>query len=124
MGLELVVLAILEQCLGPRLERRVLQAQWIRDDRARKPDALFFRRCAAEHHATIGASRCRLCRTCLTSAACAALPCTTTGTPGASFRYAYLYARTFRLRRLLLPPDRFSEQWRDEQCGRGNGGEI
>src|SRR6185436_7924051 len=46
--LELVVLAIFEECLGPRLERRVLQSQWIRDDCARKPDALFLRRGAAE----------------------------------------------------------------------------
>src|SRR6187200_1586438 len=66
--LELVVLAILEERLGPRLERRVLQSQWIRDDRARKPDALFLRSCTAEQHVTIGAARRRLRRACLTSA--------------------------------------------------------
>src|SRR5574339_453266 len=46
--LELVVLAIFEERLGPWLERRVLQSQWIRDHRAREPDALFLRRRASE----------------------------------------------------------------------------
>ena len=80
------------------------------------------RRRAAEEDPAIGAARCRLRRTCLTAAARAALPRSTTAT-GASFGHADLHAGTFGLL-WLLASDRFSEQWREEQCGRGNGGEA
>jgi hypothetical protein len=48
----------------------------------------------------------------------------TTATTGASFGHAHLYAGALRLLLLLLlASDRLSEQRREQQCGRGSGGE-
>src|SRR5688500_17162484 len=120
MRLELADLASLEQRRGPRLKGRVLECERMRDHGTGQPHALLLRRRTAEKNPAVGAARRWLCRARLPAAARAALPrCTTAGAP---FGNADLHAGTLGLL-WLLTSDRFTEQRREEQCRRGNGGE-